>query len=244
MGLLSSIGGALLGPVGVGLGTVAAGLIGARGARDAASEVRQGADAATAESARQFDIARGILQPAIDARDTALGNLSRLLDEGGPEALAALRETPGYQFIVDEAERALDARRNATGTSIGGGTLAELQRLRMGAADQTFNSTVAREMARAGLGTAGANQTANAAIQTGAITGSALQNAGNATASGIVGRTNSIGNALNNLSFLAGVYGPGQGAASVLPPAPQFDPLVNNYLSGVNTGGFVGPPGP
>lgn len=185
-------------------GSLLGGLLGRDASRDAADASRDGALAGVAENGRQFDAVLDLQQPAIDSRDAALAALNPLLYGDGPEATEALRNTPGYGFMQSEGERGVLAARNAAGDIFGGGTALELQRQRMGMADQTYNNRIAQLLAASGQGAAGANAVSGAALSTGANNAQLLQNAGNARASGIMGGANSIGGAVNQLALLYG----------------------------------------
>ncbi len=138
------------------------------------------------------------------------------------DPLDVIRNTPGYNFQLEQGTRALNANRSAGGIS-GGELLRDFSRFNQGVASSFYQDYANRLANLAGTGqTAAANQ-GNLAVQTGANIGNTLINAGNARASGILGQGNAFSGFLEQL---AGGFGSGFGFG------------ING---GTNTGGRGGP---
>lgn len=109
--IAGGVGGFLIGgPTGAAIGaSIGGGIDGSRAASDAASTLQQGADAATTEARREYDLTRAdqldLLkqqrtdqQPWLDAGKNALAKLASGVD---------LPTDPGYQFRLSEGEKAI-----------------------------------------------------------------------------------------------------------------------------------------
>lgn len=189
-----------------------------RSATRAADRVVEGNREAIEELRRQYDLTRAdtlrLQQPAINARDQSLASLLSLLgvSQGTPGATTTvngnivgsqtpidqLRNTPGYQFARNQGLGAVEGSAAARGGLFSGGTLKDLQQFGTGLADQTYNTRIAQLLQSSGLGQGGANAAtgtlANAGNATAGGIGSLLSNSGQARASGIIGRSNSLNN--------------------------------------------------
>lgn len=182
---------------------------------------RQAGLTSTNELMRQFGLAG-------DASTAGYGNLLRDFSASDFEA------DPGYQFRLSEGNKALDRMAAARGGLLSGGAIKAGQRYGQGLASEEYSNAYnrynqnrsMRYQMLTGQQTAGANATnaqnaSSAAYATNA--GNALQNAGNARASGYMGQANAWGGALNSLSNAGLQYGlsqmsnpyasPAQGAA-------------------------------
>jgi hypothetical protein len=114
------------------------------------------------------------------------------------------RETPGYQFAVQEGERGVVNNLGALGMRNSGAALKALTRFRQGMADQEYGTYMNRLSGAAGMGQ---TQTAN----TNAMMGQAAQgisqgmgDAGAARGSGYVGASNAWSGALGGVANTAG----------------------------------------
>jgi hypothetical protein len=129
-------------------------------------------------------------------------------------AMAAFQTSPGYQFRMDEAMKALGGMASATGTRGHGATMEDIMRYSQGLASEEYGNYTNRLAALAGVGqTSAANMGANA-LTTGQGIANAYTNAGNARASGILGVANTLGNTMNNAAWMYGMYGGGGAAPS------------------------------
>lgn len=133
---------------------------------------------------------------------------------GGGAALTAqqitdkLRATPGYQFAFNEGQRALESSAAASGGLFSGKAGKALTQYGQGMADQQYGTHLNRLASLAGLGQAATAQNNQMGMQTAGNVGNALQNAGNARASGIAGSANAWGSTLGQLAGLGGyAYG-------------------------------------
>lgn len=117
---------------------------------------------------------------------------------------SGFRETPGYQFQVDQGERGVTNNLAALGMKNSGAGLKALTRFRMGVADQTYNNYLSHLGSAAGNGQA-VIQNVNSAGQTYANNAGTLgQSSAESTASGYVGAANAWSNSLNNMANVGG----------------------------------------
>ncbi|MBF0399966.1 MAG: hypothetical protein HQL90_04290 [Magnetococcales bacterium] len=151
--------------------------------------------ASIAEQRRQFDATKAMLEkqqalavPFVQAGTQATGKLQQYLTGGaaGQEEFSkALRATPGYGFLQEEAQIGAERGLARSGLSQSGRAAEELQRRRMGLADTTAQGYMANLFNLAGYGTQGlglgnanASQIAQAGQSSANQIGSALQNLG------------------------------------------------------------------
>lgn len=115
--------------------------------------------------------------------------------------------SPGYQFRIDEAIKAIERSAAARGGLRSGATMDAIQRRVQGEASNEYERYTARLMQLAGLGenansgsaNAGANY-ASGTMQTAAMSGNAALAAGNARASGYVNTGNAINQGIQNVA--------------------------------------------
>ena len=113
------------------------------------------------------------MSPFTSAGQAAQGRLSSLLGlsgENDPEILDQLRQSPGYQFRLDQGQQALDRSLAARGGLLSGRALQQTQQLGQGLADQTYNDYINSLMQQTGMGMGAAGQTANLQTVGGDIT--------------------------------------------------------------------------
>ena len=129
---------------------------------------------------------------------------------GGPQASAdpldVIRNTPGYNFQLEQGTRALNANRSAGGIS-GGELTKDFARFNQGVASSFYQDYANRLANLAGTGQTAATNQGSLAVQSGANIGNTLINAGNARASGILGQGNAWGNVLNDIGGFIGQNG-------------------------------------
>lgn len=196
-------------PMLIGAGIAAAGsiggaLIGSSAAKKAAKAQTQSAEAGIAEQRRQYDQTRQDFTPYREAGSAAIGSLSDMLKPGYDYTTS-----PGYQFRMDEGNRAIEGSAAARGLLHSGGAVKDMLRFSQGlAADdfqQSFNRTASvaqgGQQVASTLGGLGANS-ANGIS-------SLLTQAGNARASGYVGSANAITGGMNNLASIFANMGGG-----------------------------------
>ena len=201
----SIAGGAVIG----GVGSYLSGREQARGAERAGDLMAQASREATAESRRQYDIGRADLAPYRETGATALGEYGRLYGVGREglidpsemeDARGRFRETPGYQFRMDEGLKAVARGNAASGRYHSGAGAKAMMRYGQGMASAEFGDYANRLAGLVGMGQqatgmgvqAGAAHAANVgkiAMKGAAGQGSAMMKAAGARASGYAGVT-------------------------------------------------------
>lgn len=116
-----------------------------------------------------------------------------------------LRQTPGYQFLLDENTRALENSFASRGKLLSGSAMKALQDRSMGIADQTYGATVDRAFQLANIGQGGAAQITSAGNNYAANAGNAFANMGAASANAAYNKANAFN------SGLQGVYNSAMG---------------------------------
>lgn len=121
------------------------------------------------------------------------------------------QQDPGYQFRMDEGTRALERSASARGILNSGGTLRSATRYAQDYASNEYQRVFDRISTIAGHGQGAANTGSNVILNTGANTGRAIMNAGDARASGYVAQGNAWSNAANQISvaYGSGMFGSG-----------------------------------
>jgi hypothetical protein len=229
---------------------VGAGALGAGasiyGANKAANAQENAANTATQAQMSMFNTAKGEVQPFIDAGSSEIPQLKSWLDPTnassplstllklttpGADMSSTLAQTPGYQFTLNQGEKATQDALAARGLGGPGGPLAKgASQYAEGLAGNTWQSVVNSLL---GTFTAGANPMQNlvntgagaagtltgAATQTGGQIGSNIIGAGNAAAGASVAGANAIG-------------GLGSSVSSAV--------LLNKLLGSGSTGGLYG----
>lgn len=189
----------------------AIGLVGsavmADSAGDAASAQQASSDAAAAEQRRQFDLVR---QDTADYREVGRNALRDLYGSVNRMPTAAeVMAQPGYQFGLNEGQRALDRRFAASGGRISGAAMRSGSRFATDYATSGYNAEYQRGQDRlnrlAALAQIGQTAT-GASAQAGAnaannISG-IIQSQGDATAAARLARGNIWGNQANQLGAL------------------------------------------
>ena len=123
----------------------------------------------------------------------------------GPDQ-SVFQQSPGYQFIRDEGQRDLGNSFAARGGAFSGNALRGLSQFNQGLASQDYDNFVNQLNTMAGIGQTAANQSGNAALQTGANVGNLMAAQGDARASGIANSANIWGNALSGAANAFGGY--------------------------------------
>ncbi len=205
-------------------------------------------DSASTASTAGYDQAMGYQQPYSEAGTQALSEIAAAMGLRGPEeaaaALSRFRDTPGYQFQMEQGVNALDRSAASQGGLYSGAQGMALTQYGQGLADQTFNARLSQLAGLAGIGqnaagnlsqlAAGRGQAqggyqgaaadallgaagARANIRNaglGAITG-ANSDIGAAQAAGTIGSANAWMQGATNLSTMLG-YGAGEGFSTPL----------------------------
>jgi hypothetical protein len=155
----------------------------AKAAKSAAKTQAAAADAGVAEQRRQFDITQANQAPWLAAGQKALGNLTN-------DPAAAFQSDPGYQYALDQQQRAIQHSAAARGTLGSGNTLKALQQNAIGLADQNYGNWWNRQAGLAGVGQAAANNLAAYGQNNANNVSQLLVGQGDARASGIAGSAN------------------------------------------------------
>ncbi len=232
---MSSVGAAIgiAGAVGA-AGTVASSAIQANAAGNAAQAQRNAAQQAqqleyqNQQNAINFQNQEWSQQQSAEQPYQALGStsansLTNLLKQGfQAPTLAQAQQNPGYQFVQQQGNLALNNKAAAAGNLFSGtqGTALENYNQQLAQTDyqQVYNNALQgytanyqsllggtnvgmNSTAQLGqFGQASANNLANLALQGGGQQASQLNNQGAATASGIIGQANAYSNAVNGLT--------------------------------------------
>lgn len=101
-----------------------------------------------------------------------------------------LRQTPGYQFLQDEATRSVENSFASRGKLMSGAAMTALQDRAMGLADNTYQQAVNNNFNLANLGMGSAAQMQSAGNVFAANAGNAYGNMGAATANGAINQAN------------------------------------------------------
>lgn len=187
-------------------------LVGAVGSMVAGHEQAQGAEAAANTQMNMFNRIQTNEQPFIQGGQSALTTLNSMLKPGGyltetfNPSQAALNEYPGYQFALKTGGQAI---RNADTPGVGalsGAALKDLTNFNVGTANQYYGQYFNQFQTQQNnifnrlnqIATLGSNASANlgtSGAQLGTGVAQAQAAGAGATAGGIVGATNSLGNA-------------------------------------------------
>lgn len=117
---------------------------------------------------------------------------------------SAFRETPGYQFQVQQGEQGVMNNLAALGMRGSGAGMKALTRFRQGLADQTYGNYLSRIGSAAGMGQAASSEANNMGQTYANNAGTLLGDSAAARTSGYVGGANAWSNALGSLSNTAG----------------------------------------
>ena len=151
----------------------------------AASATKDASNAAISEQQQALTSQQAIAQPYTALGTSAMPQYEALLGIGpganSATTLAALQNTPGYQFTQQQGQQGILNAASASG-GVGGNTLAALDQYNTGLADQTYQSAVGNAQGAVGLGqAAAAGQASNIGTAAGNIS-STLVNQGNTNA--------------------------------------------------------------
>jgi len=189
-----------------GAASIAAGAMGASAAEKAAAAQESSDDKALALQKETTEQARKDSLPWMEAGRAGLNQYMAELGIETPdnaEQLAAgskFKETPGYQFQVQEGEKAVVNNMAALGMKNSGAAVKALTGFRQGLADQTFGNYLNQLSGTAGMGQNQVNTTNALSIGSANNQANTIQDAGAARASGYVGAANSWMNALKGVS--------------------------------------------
>ena len=225
-------------------GPLAAGLLQYDAADKAADANLAGVNAGIGEQRRQYEQNRTDLAPYREVGTNALYQLRDMTKPGGylmsDYTGASLESDPGYQFGLNQGQRAIDQSAASRGILFSGKTLKDLMRFGQDYGGTKFNEGFQRDMATkgfrqntlSGLSGTGMAATGNTAAlgQSSANTIADLAGSGgSARAAGIVGGANALSGAFQNagnnflqMSMLDRIMGRGMSG-----PVPSGSPGNN-----------------
>ncbi|ARU23738.1 hypothetical protein RSSE_c3357 [Ralstonia solanacearum] len=201
-------------------------------ASDAASTQADASNRASQLQWQQFQQLQNNLKPYMDLGTNTIPQLQQLLGSGALNrqfnfnpTQQQLEQTPGYQFTLQQGNKAIDNAMAAKGLSLSGAQMKGLDQYNTGLASQTFqqqynnalqqfstnygvnSDQYNRLAALLGLGQNAAAGVGNAGIQTGTNVANLMTGAANAQAAGQIGASNAIAGGLSNLGSNAMLYG-------------------------------------
>lgn len=194
-----SMGAALLGSAIIGAGSSII------GGNKAAKAQKQAAKTASDTERYFYDTTRADLAPWRTAGGAGIGRLADLYglngDAARDTAYAGFEKSPGYQFRVNEALKAVERTASARGRLRSPATEKAVGRYVSDyVAGPEFNSYADRLAQIAGVGQSATNSTAAAGAQAASGIGNAQIAAGNARASGYVNTANAINQGVQNVA--------------------------------------------
>lgn len=216
------------------IGSIFTGIASANKAKAAANSQMIGAQSAQAEIGKGEQQSRDFLnneynstvanqQPYLQAGQAGANHLASIINGPGFQAptLDQARQTPGYEFQLEQGIGALDKSASATGNLYSGTQGTALEKYGQGLADSTYNNVYNQalqtymtnyntalggaQLGEGAAGTLGQQGNQAAAINTGIDLGGAeaqaqqINNAAAARASGYVGQANAYGNMANQV---------------------------------------------
>lgn len=191
------------------VGDIVGGFFQDKAAKRADATQRYATDAEIAENRRQFDLTRSDYEPYRTQGVNALQQLAG--DINSPVTAAEVMADPGYQFGLDQGQKALSQRIAAGGGRVSGAALKaatqygnDYASTGYGAAYQRKQDRLNRLAAIAGIGQTATAGTAAAGQASTAAIGKALSDQGDASAASQIARGNIWANTTKNvLSSLA-----------------------------------------
>jgi hypothetical protein len=194
------------------LGSLGSGLIGGissyLGAQAEAGAIKN----ATKVQQQEYQQGLDLLQPSIDAGNTARGyQLGALGLPGGVDsatATAAFRNSPGYQFALKQGLNSAQTSAAANGSLFSGGTLKALNDFASGMADQNFGDWFNRVGGISGAGSSAAGQAINLGSSTAGNLSDLALKTGDNQASSYGGIGNAAAGSLQSLADLQAYYNP------------------------------------
>ena len=189
-------------------------MIGADASKKAAKTQAKSAKDANKLIWDMYQQSRDDSMPWLTTGKDALGKLSDMTKDGSDYMrgfnLSDFQADPGYQFRMDEGQKALERSAAANGNLNSGATLKALSRYGQDYASNEYNNaynrwnndhttTWNRLSSLAGMGQTQSAQLGNWGQQTGALMGNNTIGAGNAIAAGKIGAANSWNGALTNI---------------------------------------------
>ena len=237
------------------VGSVGSAAIGSRGAKKAAQAQTRAAESAQASQERMLERQLAETAPFRELSLQQLNQLAALYGPGGEftrtPTMEDLVRDPGYQFRLSEGEKALARMQSARGGGIGlasGRAIREGVRYGSELASQEFGAASAREANRraaitnallgiGGYGPAIAGQNVGAMGSAGQNIANIQLGAGQARASGYLGQSNALAQALGQAAMGYGLSRGGYFGPSSVRPGGGANLQTLNYM-GPQYGGY------
>lgn len=139
-----------------GVGAVAGGVSSGKGASKAAAIQAESSAKQQALLQSIYNSNKDLFTPDIKSGDVASGRINDLLGLSGNkvDATEIFRNTPGYQFKMDQGLKAVNSNAYASGSGNSGATLKALLKTGQGVADQAFGNYLGQVNVVADRGTA------------------------------------------------------------------------------------------
>ena len=179
-------------------GSLVSGYLGSESAEDAAYAQDQAARRATDEQRRQFDLMRSDTEPYRLAGSASLGRLGSLYGLPGYESAdptSILQQTPGYQFRLNEGNKALD-RFQSAGRITGGRAIKEAMRYGQDYASGEYGNYLEGLFRLTGQGGSAVNTATQAGQNAASNIGQYQLAAGQGQAAGALGGASAWNNAI------------------------------------------------
>ncbi len=196
---------------GIAAAIIGAGVIGAGASIYGSMQQTKAAQKAIDAQRGMFDQAAGYASPFIQAGQSALPTLQKLITPG-PDQTEVLKQTPGFQFANQMAQQGVSNQGTVTG--LGGNTL--LAGANAGsqlALGMAWQPTINALQGLVGTGAQSAGALGGQAVQTGANIGSNMVGIGNAQAGAGMAVGSNIGNSLTTAALFNRLLGGGSANA-------------------------------
>lgn len=188
-------------------------LIGSKASKKAAKAQEKSAQAGIDFQKYMYDTTRSDFAPWRAAGGSAITAGGAMLQPGYDHTTS-----PGYQFRMDEGNRAIQGSAAAKGGLLTGGTLKDILRYSQGVAADDFNDQFNRQMAVAAGGQQANTTTGQLGANAANNVSSLMTQQGNARASGYMGQANAWTGALQNLGGIMAGMGGGGGSTQGFTP--------------------------
>jgi hypothetical protein len=181
------------------LGAIGGALISARASSNAARAQTNSANRQIAYSEETRDQIRSDLAPFRQAGETAQNALMFEYGMGDrPAGYRGFEQTPGYDFQLEQGQRAIDGSAAASGNLFSGATQKAQMQFGQGVAQQGYGNYLNGLNGLAGSGQNAAMGGASAMTNNAQMVNNSLSGIGNAQAAGAVGTANAINNGIGN----------------------------------------------
>jgi hypothetical protein len=193
-------------------GSILGGITGGKGAKAAAKIQAQAVNNGIAEQRNEFNTIQSNNQPYMAAGTTGLDAVMNLLGLGSQgttgqaTAIANLKSSPLFTSQYGQGLDALNQSLAATGGLRGGNGALSESNYGSSLLSSVIQNALGNYSSLVNTGQAAASGTNGAAASSGAVISNLLTQQGNASASGVLGASNSFQNTLNSLGNIAGKY--------------------------------------